>query len=301
MATKFPRLARLERQLRGLKRSISNPFFRELQVRWPIIPNMSAPVSQICTASQFTELRYERICSLLRENPRFHRKQWELVYIYRSIEKGGMIAPGHRGLVFGVGREKLPALFVSRGCQIVATDQPVGRAVRRYWSRTDQHADSLDRVFFPGVVDRATFYGNASFQPVNMNAIPEDLTGFDFCWSACALEHLGSLQHGLDFIRNSLRCLKPGGVAVHTTEFNLGSETRTLERGPSVVYRERDLVDFAEELCRAGHEITLNLHPGTAPADFMIDRDYDSDIHLRLYIAKKILATSIGLGIRKAV
>jgi hypothetical protein len=302
MATRFPRLARLERQLRGLKKSIANPFFQELQVRWPTAPIMSAPVSQLCTASQFVEPLYGRICSVLRETPRLHRKQWELAYIYRTIDTGGMIAPGRRGLVFGVGREKLPAIFVSQGCQIVATDQPAGgRAVRRYWSRTDQHADSLDRVFFPAVVDRAKFYENASFQPVNMNAIPEDLTGFDFCWSACALEHLGSLKHGLDFIRNSLGCLKPGGVAVHTTEFNLGSDTRTLERGPSVVYRERDLVEFAEELRRAGHEITLNLHPGTEPTDLMIDRDKDSDIHLRLYIKKKVLATSIGLGIRKAM
>ena len=133
-----------------------------------------------------------------------------------------------------------------------------------------------------------------------MNAIPDDLVGFDFCWSACALEHLGSLRHGFDFIENSLKCLKPGGVAVHTTEFNLGSDLRTLARGPSVVYRERDLVDFARELCRDGHLITLNLHPGSEPTDRMVDRDYDSDIHLRLYVRKRALATSIGLTIRKA-
>jgi hypothetical protein len=133
-----------------------------------------------------------------------------------------------------------------------------------------------------------------------MNAIPDDLTGFDVCWSACALEHLGSLMHGLEFIRNALRCLKPGGVAVHTTEFNLGSGTKTLERGRSVVYREQDLVEFAEELRGEGHQITLNLHPGNEPVDLMVDRDHDSDIHLRLYIRYRVLSTSIGLTIRKA-
>jgi SAM-dependent methyltransferase len=299
MATKFRRLARLSRQLRGLSTSIGNPFFHELQARWPTAPTMSAPVSQLCTARQFEEPSYKRICSLLQEPPRLHRKQWELVYIYRSIENGSMIAPGRRGLVFGVGREKLPSLFVSQGCEIVATDQPVEK-VDRHWTGVDQHADSLDKVFFPEIVRREIFYQNASFQPVDMNAIPADMTGFDFCWSACALEHLGSLKHGADFIRSSLRCLKPGGIAVHTTEFNLGSESRTLERGPSVVYRERDLVDFAAELSRAGHEITLNLHPGTEPVDLMVDRDHDCDIHLRLYVRQKVLATSIGLGIRKA-
>jgi len=57
---------------------------------------------------------------------------------------------------------------------------------------------------------------------------------------------------------------------------------------------------LAVELSRAGHEITLNLHPGTEPVDLMVDRDRDCDIHLRLYVRQKVLATSIGLVIRKA-
>jgi hypothetical protein len=261
---------------------------------------MSAPLSQLCTARQFEEPRYKHTCSVLREAPRLHRKQWELVYICRSLENAGMLAPGRRGLVFGVGREKLPSLFVSQGCRILATDQPPGKTADKYWVGADQHADSLDKVYFSEFVHREQFYKHASFQAVNMNEIPEELTEFDFCWSACALEHLGSLQHGLDFITNSLKCLKPGGLAVHTTEFNLGSASKTLEHGRSVVYRERDLVAFAKELCRLGHEIALNLHPGALPTDLMVDRDHDSDIHLRLYVRAKILATSIGLAIRKA-
>jgi len=31
--------------------------------------------------------------------------------------------------------------------------------------------------------------------------LPADLTGFDFCWSICALEHLGTIAQGLDFIK----------------------------------------------------------------------------------------------------
>jgi hypothetical protein len=138
------------------------------------------------------------------------------------------------------------------------------------------------------------------FRVVDMNAIPDDLTDFDFCWSSGALQHLGSLRRGFDFILNSLKCLKPGGIAAHTTEFNLGSDTGTLEAGKSVVYREADLTVFAEELRAQGHEITLNLHPGIEPTDLIVDRDRDSDIHLRLYIRNRILATSIGLSIKKA-
>jgi SAM-dependent methyltransferase len=294
------RLMRVYRQLRGLKTSIANPFFEELRVRWPAAPTIEAPASQLCTSGQFGEPGYDRICALLQEPPRLHRKQWELVYIYRSIEQAGLIGPGRRGVVFGVGREKLPSLFVAQGCHILATDQPAGKA-DRHWSAVDQHADSLEKIFAPQIVERDHFYRDAAFRPVDMNAIPDDLADFDFCWSACALEHLGSLRHGLDFIRHSLECLKPGGLAVHTTEFNLGSANRTLERGKSVVYRERDLSQFADELRRQGYEITLNLHPGAEPIDLMIDRDRDSDIHLRLYIKYRVLSTSAGLQIRKSI
>ena len=47
-------------------------------------------------------------------------------------------------------------------------------------------------------------------------------------WSSCSLEHLGSISHGIEFILNSLKCLKQHGVAVHTTEFNLSSNEETL-------------------------------------------------------------------------
>jgi hypothetical protein len=133
-----------------------------------------------------------------------------------------------------------------------------------------------------------------------MKAIPTDLTGYDFCWSACALEHLGSLRAGFDFILASLNCLRPGGIAAHTTEFNLGSDSKTLTSGSTVVYREKDITAFAEELEREGHKIELNLCPGTTPTDRMIDRTRDSDIHLRLYVNHQIAATSIGLVVQKA-
>lgn len=293
------RSKRLAQQLAHLPTRIANPFFWELQDRWPDTPTMSAPVSQLCTASQFQEPDYARLCTAMMVKPKLHRKQWELVYIIRCLEVSGMLAPGRRGLVFGVGREKLPSLFVSHGCKITATDLPAGEGGTSSWVGGKDHSQNLDGLFFDRIVDRETFYQNATFRPVNMNAVPADLVGFDFCWSSCAFEHLGSLEHGLNFVRNSLKCLRPGGVAVHTTEFNLGSDSDTLTSGPCVVYRQSDLVSFVEELQAQGCEIALNLNPGGKEMDLMIDRDRRGDVHLRLYINNKTLATSAGLVIRK--
>jgi hypothetical protein len=182
--------------------------------------------------------------------------------------------------------------FQRAGADLPAVARPQNQHRPSVLRRT---AGSVGRGSEIGRAGSSTLYGKSVRG--DMNAIPDDLVGFDFCWSACALEHLGSLRHGLDFIGNSLKCPKPGGVAVHAIEFNLGSDLRTLERGQSVVYRERDVIGFAQHL---RHATTLNLHPGTEPTDRMVDRDYDSDIHLRLYVRKKALATSVGLTIRKA-
>jgi hypothetical protein len=81
-----------------------------------------------------------------------------------------------------------------------------------------------------------------NFRPVDMRdlRLPWDET-FDFLWSSCSLEHLGSLEAGMDFVKQSTDLLKPGGVAVYTTEFNVSSNDETLTSGPLVVYRKRDV------------------------------------------------------------
>lgn len=291
--------ARLADELKHLPTTIDSPFFRELQARWSDHVSLELPVSQLCTASQFAEPDYARICDDMDVHPRLARKQWEFVYIVRCLESAGCLRKDSRGLGFGTGREKLPSLFVARDCRITATDLPAGEG-EGHWVGGDQHATTLDNLFFSKLVTSTAFFANASFRPVNMNAIPADLAEFDFCWSSCALEHLGSLGHGLEFIRNSLRCLKPDGVAVHTTEFNLQSPEETFTEGNTVVYREKDLLAFAQEMGAQGHDMTCNFNPGREPTDLYIDRDRKHDIHLKLYMKNKLPVTSVGLFIRKA-
>ena len=50
-----------------------------------------------------------------------------------------------------------------------------------------------------------TLTRRVSFRAVDMNTIAADLTDFDFCWSSCCFEHLGSIDHGLQFIHNTMR------------------------------------------------------------------------------------------------
>mgnify|MGYP005869253905 CR=1 FL=1 len=137
-----------------------------------------------------------------------------------------MLAPGRRALGFAVGREWLPAFFAGLGIEVLATDLDPEDARARAWIETGQHAPAGDKLFQPHLVGEEAFARLVRHRAVDMNAIPEDLKRgrFDFLWSVCSLEHLGSLERGEDFVVEAMRCLRPGGVAVHTTEFNLDAE-----------------------------------------------------------------------------
>jgi 2-polyprenyl-3-methyl-5-hydroxy-6-metoxy-1,4-benzoquinol methylase len=263
-------------------------------------PDLRDPVSQLCTAAQFAEPDYERWCAALREPPVEHRKQWEFVWLLAALEKAGMLRPGARGLGFGTGREKLPSLFAGRGMTVVATDAPGEAVAEAGWSETNQHAASLADLFHRDVVNEADFTRNASFRPVDMNAIPDDLRDFDFCWSSCSLEHIGSIAQGLAFVRNSLATLRPGGIALHTTEFNLSSDEATLESPGLSLFRRQDLLRLAGELVAEGHEVwPINLHPGHERLDAHIDLPPHALPHMKLMAAEWVV-TSVGIAVRRS-
>jgi hypothetical protein len=260
--------------------------------------SLEDPVSQLCTFEQFLSPEYERIVKDLDAVSRFHRKQWEFVYIIRCLEKSNILKEGSRGLVFGVGRERLPSYFASMDCIITATDLSSLNGPNN-WQNTNQHCSCKKDLFHKALISEDKFEKNVSFEEVDMNNVPKHLIDYDFCWSSCALEHIGGLESGFNFIKNSLNCLKPGGIAVHTTEFNLSSNINTFESEGSSVYRKKDIENFAEEMFEEGHELYLNFNIGESIRNFGVDEDRSNkDFHLKLKI-QDFISTSFGFFIRK--
>ncbi|HUD94640.1 class I SAM-dependent methyltransferase [Sphingobium sp.] len=263
-------------------------------------PSIENPVTQLCTSEQMQTQHYKDICTRLELDPAVvHRKIWEFVYIVSALEARGMLAPGRRGLGFGTGQEPLPSVFAQAGVQVTATDAPADLDFSAAWEKSAQWSNGLDSLWRPAIVDREVFFDRVQFRPADMNNIPTDLKDFDFCWSACCFEHLGSIRMGLDFLHNSLATLKPGGVSVQTTEFNLGSDTDTLDVPGLAVFLKRDIEQVMHELIEEGHSVEpLNTWPGALPVDEHIDLPPYSEPHLKLLLAGQ-LTTSIGLIITK--
>ncbi|RYD23902.1 MAG: class I SAM-dependent methyltransferase [Lysobacteraceae bacterium] len=202
----------------------------------------------------------------------YHRKLWELTYVLQALHEHGQLAPGTRGLGFGCGREPVASYLASQGVAVTVTDLAEEEARARGWVASDQHLDTRETVFFPHLVDRAQFDTLVDHAVADMNAIPPQLTGYDFCWSTCAMEHLGSLQHGADFVENALATLRPGGLSVHTMEYNVESDGPTIDNWVTVLFQRKHLEALAERLRAKGHHVaTLDFDVGHQPMDRFID------------------------------
>lgn len=247
-----------------------------------------------CRFEHFQTSWYEKWCGVLgfdpavkKEVPVSYRKIWEWCAILEALQNRDMLRAGRRGLGFAVGSEALPSIFANMGVEVMATDL-AAESSDEQWKLSGQHAANLDALFSSKHVNEEDFRRLVSFQPADMTDLSAMDGGYDFLWSSCAMEHLGTLDRGTEFVKNAMRLLKPGGVAVHTTEFNCTSNDDTMTQGWNVIYRRRDLERLAGEL-RA-------MRCAFGPIDFDLgyhhfDIDYDTEpyctgngVHIKLMI-----------------
>lgn len=254
-----------------------------------------------CSFSDFTHPRYAQLCEAIRHAPVYHRKAWEWIFVIHHLTQAGVLKEGSRGLGFGVGLERLPALFAKLGAQVVATDAPADIGQAAGWAETGQHSAALESLRYPEIVDAGVFDRKVTYQPCDMNNIPRDLRDFDFTWSCCCFEHLGSLEAGMQFVINSVeKTLKVGGVACHTTEFNLLSNEHTVSEGGTVLYRRRDMDELVRRLRERGHAVQpFAVAPDSHYLDGFVDvPPYRRDFHIKLAL-EGYVATSAGIVVTR--
>ena len=261
--------------------------------------------SKVCTQEDIESEWFRHWCGRMRIAPTYHRKLWEFCYVAQALYEKGVLREGARGIGFGCGEEPLPSLFASFGASVLATDLPPSDSRSQTWSHSGQHAQSLEGLRRPEICPPERLDA-IELEYVDMNRIPERYDGkYDFCWSACALEHLGSIERGLQFIANTARLLRPGGVLVHTTEFNYLSNTKTVDNWPTVLFTRRHFQDVAARLVQSGCAVeALDFDMGSGALDGVIDLPpyhWDDEwsanlqrVHLRL-VVEGYAATSFGI------
>ncbi|HEX4982127.1 MAG TPA: hypothetical protein VFV63_10535 [Ilumatobacteraceae bacterium] len=266
--------------------------------------SFTTAMSQVVAGAHAGDAAYIRWLELLDERKAYHRKTWEWCYIMEALDRHHVLRSGQRVLGFGVGREPIVPALAALGVCVVATDQPSAQAGA--WSTTGQHASELDALRRPSVCPDDRFSRLVSFEPVDMTAIPQHLYGFDGLWSSCCFEHLGSPDAGFDFVMAAMDCLRPGGVAVHTTEFDCVDHVDLAVHGSVAAgdyvcfYRARDLRRLVRRLRAAGHLVRCNFYVSSShPSERQIDvQPYTHDPHMRLRVGDRVM-TSFGFEIVK--
>lgn len=276
--------------------------------RWDglAFPGSHSPATQrlhssLCTRAQLESPAFRHWIGRLGLPFQLRRKDWEFAFILQALYERDCLRAGSRGLGFAVGEEAIPALLASTGCEVVATDLDPRDSRAQAWADTAQLATSLDKLRRPEICPDADFSQQVSYRHVDMNQIPADLRNFDFTWSSCSFEHCGSIELGLKFVENQMACLKPGGVAVHTTEFNLSSDDETIEEGVTVIFRRRDIDRLISSLEASGHHVEpVSYVLGQTGDDRSVDIfPYTSLPHLKLLLFDRYISTSLALIVRK--
>jgi hypothetical protein len=258
-------------------------------------PDLDNPVSQMATQAQFRDPVYTEIVREMRLKPEESRRQWEMVWVVSVLATAGLVSQGRRILGLNVERQRLPALFTSRGVEVMVADkiEPDADPDRRRRLRSSQ-------LFNPEIVNLDDFERLLRWEMLDLEALPPALEGmFDAVWSTAFLEKLGPRERALAALKGTLGCLKPGGLAVHTLALNIASNVNTVNHAEFTALRRRDLETLAQELRADGHSVdTLNFHPGLAPEDEEIFSAPGSKQRPKWRHGAHVL-TSFGLVIRK--
>jgi SAM-dependent methyltransferase len=176
-------------------------------------------LSKVCDVADWFDPELAGVIeSELQEFPRFHRMQWEFAVLFLALRRHGLLGEERTGLSMGAGRERLLYSVARRVRKLVVADLYDPQTT---WesARTDD-PEAFIRSGKPFPVD------DARLQAVRMDMRELDFAdrSFDFCYSACAVEHIGDREDFVRHLQQVHRVLKEGGLYAFTTEFHYGPE-----------------------------------------------------------------------------
>ena len=257
-------------------------------------PTIQDPVSQLCTATQFSEGAFAEIAGAMALGTRLHRSTWEAVWIVSVLASHGCVAPGKRALGLGVLRERIAALLASRAVRVHA----IRLAETAEPNLSQQHA--LLQLFYPEIIGIDDFDMLVSMEDGDaLDPARGIAADHDGVWSMGVLRRLGSVAAAEDFIRRSLDALRPGGVAAHTLDLHLSSEADGRGGAGHLAFHRADLDALVLRLVCDGYEVLpINLYPGHEAADAIVDAPPFGLPHLKV-LAGLATVGSFGLAIRR--
>jgi len=177
-------------------------------------------LSKICDAADWFDTEFRSIIlNELKESPRFHRKQWEFAMIFLALKKLGYLNEDMTGLSLGGGNERVLYSIAQHVNKLIVTD--LYDEDTTWDCAKTKDPDEYIKASKPFDVD------DSKIKALRMDMRYLDFADntFDFCYSSCAIEHIGDFEDFVLHLDEVYRVLKEDGVYVFTTELKIGSDT----------------------------------------------------------------------------
>jgi SAM-dependent methyltransferase len=155
----------------------------------------------------------------LKEPARFHRKQWEFAMILSALQQHGKLAPRMNGLSMGGGKERVLYSIAQYIGKLVVTDLYETNTTWDCAKTEDPESFIKSDPPFPVDLDRI------QAQRMDMRHLEFPDRSFDFCYSTCAVEHIGREEDFVRHFNEVARVLKDDGVYIMTTEVTCTATT----------------------------------------------------------------------------
>jgi len=223
-------------------------------------------LSKICDAADWfdPEIQYV-VQNELKETARFHRKQWEFAMIFLTLKKLGFLNEDKIGLSLGGGSERVLYSIARYVKKLYVTDLYDSSTT---WdcARTND-PDEFIRRSKPFDYDES----RVKALRMDMRSLDFEDNSFDFCYSSCALEHIGDLKDFIAHFDEVYRCLKADGIYVFTTELSLGN--RTIQDSNNYIFSP----EYMKELIRQT-KLTPVFDPDLFITNHIINLPYPSNL-----------------------
>jgi SAM-dependent methyltransferase len=177
------------------------------------------PLSSVCNPQHWNDRFWRKCLDSMAFQTSFgiiapevqHRKIWEWVQGVAALTRLGCLKPSAQALGVAAGHEPPIYWLANRVAQVYATDLYSGVFV--------QHEASPDVLHDP---DKYAPYPypreRVHFMPMSGTDICFGNQTIDFVFSFCSIEHFGSRANSRRSLQEMARVLRPGGVAVVSTE-----------------------------------------------------------------------------------
>ena len=180
--------------------------------------NITNNWQKTCAAEDWSKPEFKYVLeNIFTGNASYHRKQWEFVAIFINLIQQGKLDGNSVGASFGAGKEPLIYHVLPYVKSFLATDL---YSWNTGWDTAKMNPNEQPIDFLKRNAPKNSRLDNLKAQEMDMRDLSEiESNSLDFCYSSCAVEHIGHKEDFIKHLTEVKRVLKKDGVYVMTTEF----------------------------------------------------------------------------------